>query len=319
MVRCEKGAGRALLWGIFTLCVVVAIAFPVFCQGQKTDVTLTDSDKAGIREFCRIADGAANCLNVYMDARVTEMLVCSKLSERLREALTNPEARADANKTLEEWLKTSGAFEAFLLLDKTGVCLASEPAGLVNAVFSHDPAFQGAMSGKLTFIDFHKSDVLTSLDSKSKGWTVTIAVPMKVGNRLEGVLMSFLKWSRLSELVRGVQVGKTGYVWVVNSKTQVIIHPNEHLCGESVRGTKIKLPALDEALKNKAPYLTYEFENVMTRRLDTKLVGFAYPAGYGNFPGLGWSVGAGADRAEIPREPSVLEKFLRPLLEKWLQ
>jgi hypothetical protein len=32
---------------------------------------------------------------------------------------------------------------------------------------------------------------------------------------------------------------------------------------------------------------------------DIRLVGLAYPREYGNFPGLGWTVGAGANEDEI--------------------
>lgn len=107
---------------------------------------------------------------------------------------------------------------------------------------------------------------------------------------------------------------------MVNGQNQVIVHPaGEALYGESVRGPIIKLPLLDESIKKRVPYLTYEFKNFRTGKMDDKFVGFAYPTGYGNFPGLGWTVGAGADRYELPRDQSILEKFLRPLLEEWLR
>ncbi|MBI4962261.1 MAG: cache domain-containing protein [Desulfomonile tiedjei] len=206
--------GRNLRSTISVFCIAVAMMLsatvPGFCQGQKTGITLTATDKAAMRGLCAIAEGVSNALNVYMDARVTELLVGSSLSETLREALATPGTRVNASKTLEAWRKASGAYEAILLLDITGLCLASAPTGLVDRDFASDPAFQTAIGGKPAFSDFHKSDVLTSLDPKSKGWTITIAVPMKADNKVEGVLMSFLQWSRLSELIMRVPVGKTG-------------------------------------------------------------------------------------------------------------
>ena len=280
-------------------------------QGPETDAALDDFDKAAVGELQTIADGASTILNVYMDARVTDMLVCSKVSGRLRDALTMPEARADANRILEEWLKISGAYEAILLVDKAGVCLASAPAGLVNQDFSDDEAFKGAIKGKLTISDAHKSDVLASLDPKSKGWTATIAVPVKGENDVAGVLMSFLKWSQLDRLIVNIRVGTSGYVYVLNKQNQVIIHPAEFLYGVSLRDPKINLSSLDEALTKKVPYYAYQFQDVRTRQLDNKLVGFAYPTGYGSFPGLGWTVGAGMDRSETMVDVSHLKMFLR--------
>jgi methyl-accepting chemotaxis protein len=311
----KREVRRKLLRRIFPFCmgIVIVILSSVASFGHEVEASagLDDFDKAAVQTLQAIASGIAGVLNVYMDARVTEMLVCASLSERFKEALSSSEMRADANRKLEEWLKTSGAYEAILVLDKTGTCLASAPAGLVNRDFSNNPAFQAAVKGKLTILDARKSDAVASLDPKSKGWTATIAVPIKVENKVDGVLMSFLKWSRLAALVMSAQVGKTGYVWVLNSQNQVIIHPAEHLYGESVRGPKIRMPLLDDAIKKKVPYLSYEFENIRTRRADTKLVAMAYPQGYGNFPGLGWTIGAGADRAELGPNQSLLKIFLR--------
>jgi methyl-accepting chemotaxis protein len=212
---------------------------------------------------------------------------------------------------VEEWLKNSGAYEAILLIDKAGVCLASAPAGLVNQNFSDNEAFKGAIKGKLTVSDAHKSDVLVSLDPKSRGWTAAIAVPVKVENEVAGVLISFLKWSKLAELIMNIRVGTSGYVFVMNKQNQVIIHPAEYLYGLSLRDPKINLSSLDEAITRKVPYYAYEFRNVRTRQLDNKLVGFAYPKGYGNFPGLGWTVGAGMDRSETMVDGSILKGLLR--------
>lgn len=299
-----EGIGRGILRSfMLPICMGIAIvlvaAIAGYSQSATPDANLDSSEKAAMRELQAIAEGAANLVNVYMDARVTDMLVCSTTCTPLREALTTPDARGEANRVLEEWLKTSGAYEAIVLLDKAGACVASAPETLVNRDFSSDKAFQGAISGKLTISDLHKSDVLASLDPKAKGWTVAIAVPTKAGNELEGVLVSYLKWSRLAQLMEGIRVGQTGYVWAVNGQHQLIIHPAAYLYGENIRGPKINMPALDDAVKKKVAHFRYAFTNAGTGKEDTKFVGFAYPAGYGNFPDLGWTVGVGADEAEI--------------------
>lgn len=206
-------------------------------------------------------------------------------------------------------MKASGAYDAILLLDKTGACLASAPEGFVNEGFSNDEAFKGAVKGKLTISDVHRSEALASLDPKSKGWTLAIAVPLKVGKDVEGVLVSYLKWKRLEELIFRIKVGRTGYVFVLNSQNQVIVHPAQQLYGLSPRDRQINLPALDDAIRQKVPYFTYQFKNRMTEKMDTKISGFAYPQGYGNFPGLGWVVGAGADRSEIGEPPLLMRLF----------
>ena len=299
---------RVITWFIgLTLIMVMAVGG--CSQGARTDGGPALEDESAIRETQDIAAMAASLVNVYMDARVTDMLVCSAICDRLREGLTSPGARADANRALEAWLKASGAYDAILLLDKTGVCVASAPEGFVNEDFSNDEAFKGAVKGKLTISDFHQSPVLTSLDPKSKGWTLAIAVPLKVGKDVEGVFVSYLKWKRLEELVFRIKVGRTGYVFVLNSKNQVIVHPAQQLHGVGVRDPQINLPQLDAAIRQKAPHFSYQFKNRKTDKMDTKISGFTYLQGYGNFPGLGWVVGAGADRSEIGELPFLMRLF----------
>lgn len=280
--------------------IVLATSAAGFAQSTSPDAPrLGILQRMAMRELQGIAYSAANILNVYMDARVTDMLVCCSTMDALKDALVKPETREDACRILEAWLKASGNYDALLLLDKNGLCVAAAPETLVNRDFSDDKVFKEAAKGKLTFIDAHKSDVLTALDPKSNGWTAAVAVPMKTGKDLQGVLVSYLKWSRVAELVRRIPVGMTGYVYVLNAQNQVIIHPSAIFYGKSLRGSPIKLPALDDAVKRQVSNFRYEFENPITRRMDNKFAGFAYPREYGNFPGLGWTVCAAADETEM--------------------
>jgi hypothetical protein len=51
-------------------------------------------------------------------------------------------------------------------------------------------------------------------------------------------------------------------------------------------------------VKRKAVHMSYSYKHPITGR-ETRLVGLAYSGGYRNFPGLGWTVGAGANESEI--------------------
>lgn len=301
-----------MMHGILRYCIGIAVLVVTVAAGcSQGETGLDASQKAAMRVVREMATTAAILLDVYMDARATEILLCSTTCDQFRNALMDPEAVPETNRVLREWLKISQAYEAIVLLDKTGVCSASAPARFVDQDFSGDSAFKGAIAGTLTLSDAHKSDVLTSLDSKSKGWTVAIAVPIKVGNDAVGVLMSYLQWSRVSELTDSIQVGKTGYVYVLNRRNQVILHPFKAFYGMGLRDPGINSPELDDAVRKRRSTVRYEFKNVRTQRVDTKLAGFAYPKGYGNFPGLGWTVAAVADETELAREQVFWRRLFR--------
>jgi|GEM_PF-3373839 len=290
-----RARSRSLRYFIGIILLLTAVAA---CTQGATG--LDAAQEAAFRELKQIAAVSAQSLNVYMDARFTDMLVAAKLGGPLRDSLAVPDARGDANGILEEWLKISGAYEAILLLDKNGVCLAAAPATLLNQDFSNDLAFKGAVEGRATVTDAHKSQVLRALDPESGGWTVTIAAPVNIQNQPAGVLLAFLKWSRVEELLTSVKVGSTGYVFALDRDNRAIVHPaGKIMYGRSVRTAPINLRELDDAVRNRAPHTRYEYTNPATDKADTRLVGLAYPKGYGNFPGLGWTVGAGADKDDL--------------------
>lgn len=88
----EKSAAQGnQLRMLLTFCIGVSIMLLAagigYSRSPKTDVAPDDFDKVAVRELQSIAAAASELLNGYMDARVTDMLVCSKVSGRLRDAL----------------------------------------------------------------------------------------------------------------------------------------------------------------------------------------------------------------------------------------
>jgi methyl-accepting chemotaxis protein len=307
----------------FLLFIGFAVLLATALIGCSRDFSAPqDLETPPVREVKEMAAAAATILNVYMDARVTEMLLASKLDGPIRDALTMPEARLAASRAVSEWENISPAYKAILLVDKSGVCVASAPTQPLNRDFSGDKVFREAISGRLALADLHKSDDLVSLDPKSKGWTATIAVPMKVDGGVVGVLMSLLNWSQVKQLVQTIKVGKTGHVFVLNNQSQVIVHVLERLYGLSLLDPDINLPQLHAAIRHGASHNAYDFRFTVTASnkagtriggtdiTGTRLVGFAYPKGHGNFPGLGWIVGINADPTELA-EPSLWRRFFR--------
>jgi len=262
------------------------------------NTTLSEAENSARREMRGIAESTAQTLNVYMNDRVSDILVWSDL-RIIKEALEVAEVREDASETLREFVKLYGAYQFIALVDMKGNCISSSWPALVGTDLSNQEGVKMARGGRLAVLDLQKSALVEKIDPKSRGWASDVAAPVKVGGNVAGVVYCALKWKPLEDLLAAVKVGQTGYVYAVTRKMQAMIHPNPGLYGELVAGPKINLPTLDAAMKKKDPDHSYQFTNVRTGKLDDKIVGLAYPGGYANFPGLGWVVGAGADRSEI--------------------
>lgn len=261
-------------------------------------VTLNEAEERETREsMISISKSAAETINVYMNDRVSDNLAWSQL-KIIKEALEVAEVREDATDTLQEFVKYYGTYEVIVLLDTQGRAVCSSWPGLVGTSFAGSAEFKKASGGKLTLGDVHFNKTVEKINPKSKGWTMAMAVPVKVGGNVIGVLMSYMKWKPLEDLVKAIRVAKTGYVYVVSGARKAIVHPNPQLYNETVSGPVIKLPLLDKAMKDRKGNITYDFKNVKTNKVDTKIVGLFYPKGYKNYPGQGWIIGAGADTSE---------------------
>lgn len=290
------GSLRTKLLIYFLLIAVVPFAI---AAGMGYYTITTEAETSAKREMRAIADSTAQTVNVFMNDRVSDVLVWADL-RLIKEALEVAEVREDASETMREMVRLYGAYTDIALLDTKGNCVAASWPASVGSDFSGDPGFKGAKQGKLDLVDFHKDPRVEQIDPDSKGWTVTIAAPVKVGGSVTGVVLAHLNWKPLEQIIGSVKVGgEGGYVWVVTKQQRVTFHPGKHLYGEEVAGPKINLLTLSEALKKKETDHSYAFKNVKTNKMDAKIVGIAYPGSYGNYPGLGWVFGAGADSGEI--------------------
>jgi methyl-accepting chemotaxis protein len=261
--------------------------------------TLRAGAEAGAeREMTAISESTAQTINLYMNQRVSDCLLWAD-ARIMKEAVEVAEVREDASQALVEVVKAYGAYEAMFLVDSRGTCVAGSWPASVGTDMSKQEAIKGALGGQLKIIDFYKSPFVEEIDAPSGGYTIQIAAPIKVGSNVTGAIMAYMKWKPIEDVCANIKVGRSGYVWVCNSKQMLIIHPGRHLYLKDVAAPPINLPLLAEAMKKKQRTCTYEFKNVNTNKLDYKISSMTYPGPMGSFPGLSWVVGAGADESEV--------------------
>jgi methyl-accepting chemotaxis protein len=285
--------GKLLLYFI----LIALIPFGIVSWLGYSTLT-TEAERAAERDTRTIADSAAQTLNVFMSERCGDIQVWSEL-RLIKEALEVAEVREDASETLRINLKVYGTYEDILLLDAKGNCVSASYPGAVGLNFADREVFKGALAGKLYIRDFHFSERIKKLNPQSDGWTLSLGYPVKVGGNVAGVIVSDLKWESVENLVNGIKVAETGYAFVVDQKPTAIIHKSRAVYNVPMTDPKINLPDLEKAIKSRELNARYVFTNPTTGKADQKIVGMAYPKGFGAFPGLNWTVLAGADRGEI--------------------
>jgi len=256
------------------------------------------ADTTAIRETTNIAESTGQIINTFMNDRINDVLVWADL-RLMKEAIEVAEVREDASQALREVVKAYGSYEAFLLADSKGNCVASSWPALVATDLSANAAFKGAKDGKLSVSQFETSPIVAQIDPNSKGWTVAISAPVKVGTNVIGVIIGYVKWSTVQQLIDGIKVGVKGYVYVLDKNQKVVLHPTKDYYGKTP--TQVGDPAVVEAaFRERKPFARYDFKNPKTGELErNKPVGIVYPKDFKNFKSLGWGVGATAKQEEL--------------------
>lgn len=258
----------------------------------------TGGQASTVREMRALADAAAQTLNVFMSDRISDHLVWAQMS-MIKDAVGKAEVREEATSLFKDVLKEYQAYEAIVILDARGKCVVSSSSLYLGEDFSDTPFFRRAMKGGTYVEDMYYDSRVARLDPQSDGWTMSISVPITQGDRVVGALGSFLKWSAIEATLAQAEIGQTGYVFLVNKDREIIAHPSRAFYRKPIGGSDVNLPDLDAALKNQEPHVTYSFLNPKTKDVNYKTVGLVYPKGFGHFDGLGWKLGAGADRNEV--------------------
>lgn len=287
--------GRSFRTKMILYFLLIAL-IPVAIMAYNSYSTITsEATNAALRNVQTIAQSAAGRIGSFMNERCSDNLGWAELRV-VKEGLEVAEIREDTTATLKEFLKYYGAYEAILLAEASGKVAASTWPGMAGREISALPAFKGAMKGALTLQDAHKSDLVAQVNPDSKGWTVIIAAPVRIGDTVGGAIVSFLKYDRLEKLLSSIAVGKTGFAYLMNKNRQTVIYPNKELYGEALAAPKTGLIQLDKTLQKvmqgaQDRSLSFSIVNPATKVTDARIEGLAPVEPYNNFPGMGWYVG----------------------------
>jgi methyl-accepting chemotaxis protein len=252
-------------------------------------------------ESLKDANGSvATALNTFMNQRCGDALTWASL-DSMRESIVVSEVRDKAAQQLKDFMKYYGAYEAILLLDANGVCIVSNRADLVGRDFAKEFSFTKAMKGKPGRVAVSNAGVhalVKRIDRKSGGWTLTIGAPVVEAGKPIGVVLSFLKWKPLEDLVRARPIGSTGYVEVLSSKGTFIISPSGKRYGKSLKSAALNMSGVAAAIAAKQREVAYTGPNARTGSVTAQLAELQYPRGTGHFPGLGWVLFASQTESE---------------------
>ncbi len=278
----------------FLLIGLVPAIFVAFRSYKAFDKATKEAEST---KLIQLAEQTIGKVDLALNERVGDIKTWSK-TQLVKTAIDINGGQAGCDSFFKTLVKNYNSYDVILLANTSGKCISSSFPAIIGIDLSRYDWFKKALQGQLVIKDFHKSGIVSKVDPKSKGWTVTFALPVKVDGKNEGVLATMLKWSSIQNIIDEMKVGKTGYAYMTNRRGDLIAHPNRNYYGVNL-ATQLHLPQLAKAFREHAKgSIIYDFRNVKTNHMDHKLVGYARSSGYGDFKGLGWTVGLGADTRE---------------------
>jgi methyl-accepting chemotaxis protein len=99
-------------------------------------------------------------------------------------------------------------------------------------IAKHDATALNNISDRLWFQDIMKGKPLAyqTLISKTTGKPgLVIAVPIRDGSTLKGVISATIDLQTVSQTINGIKVGSTGFAWLVDTDNKVMAHPDQSL------------------------------------------------------------------------------------------
>ncbi len=159
------------------------------------------------------------------------------------------------------------------------------------------PYIQKAQAGTPTV-----SDVL--INKVTGQPVIMVAVPIKIGDKVEQVLIGSKDGNELSDITKGIAYGKNGYSYIINGSGQIIAHPNSELVLNQFH--PIEASAKDESIQSLA--------NAITQMLEQKngFITYDYDgkslfAGFHKIEGTDWIMVTTTDKAEVLSSLSILK------------
>lgn len=243
----------------------------------------------------------AKAVDISLNERIADMIAWASL-ESIKNTIQNPDAwLGSGNQVLEGLVKTYGNFEVLQLLDRSGLCLASNFPQLTGTLSAQDQTwFRHTLEGKEFVGEFGSYPLVKQLVPETNGWSMVITAPVIIHNEVKGVLAGYLKWASVNRLIEAFPVGKTGYTYMVDRNDMTIVgHATRELIGLKLTDPQINVPMVANAVSGmNRGFLVYDFLNPVTKKLASRAVGFTHNEGFGKFSKR-WAVVTGADAEEI--------------------
>jgi methyl-accepting chemotaxis protein len=288
------------------LITLVPLAILDFISYQTVKSQIADDMDAQLSGFSK---RVAKAIDIIMDQRISDVSGWTSL-DTVTTAIELGSGQGGANGLFETNVKSYGTFDLVVLYNKKGTSIAASLPQAIGISAGDQKWFQETVGGKDYVGEWGKHPLLEQLVPASKGWSVIVASPVTVMNEVKGVLVGYVRWESINQVIEAFPVGQTGYTYMVDKRDMSLIgHKDRELLSRKL--TDLNLAEVAKTFGEKpSGSLIYTFDNPVTRQKLLRAVGFQSNEGYGKFS-KNWLVASGADYDEMFKAlPAQLRNYI---------
>ncbi len=276
-----------MTWNLKNKFLIPMLALIVAGMGVSNVISYSKArnalKEAIIEDVQHLADSTSKMMVSWIQGRKLDIKNWSRqevLTVALKNNLLGKSASQSANQWLDDIKQEYGFYENLLLADTAGQVIASSDTELVGSLdVAEGTAFKSALQGKLSISE-------VTLSPTTGAPVFSIAYPVMDKSAVGGVFLGTISVSSFSgKFVDPVKIGKNGYAYIYDQRGFVIAHPKD-------KSLILKLNMNDLTFGKK---MTAMGSGIMEYEWRGKVKTVAFK----KEDGLGWTVGVGADNADI--------------------
>jgi len=283
----KRSLGFKLTAGGIAIVLIPLAIIGVFSVTKASKALIHISEEEAVNLARQIAD--MTVLVLQEELKLNQQLAASESARNAAASLAAGDAQSAGRiQTLNDELsrvmqKVGTDYESILVVDKNGEVFADGSGGKHRGMsLATRRYFQTAKEGRVAISD--------PVKSKISGRPIApICAPIfDSAGRFSGAVVSVLKIDFLAEKITNIQVGLTGYPYVVDKDGLIIVHPNEkHILETNLARLDGMEELMAKMLAGQTGTEEYVFEGI------PKIAGFA------PIQLTGWSVGVTQPTSEF--------------------
>ncbi|MBN2365710.1 MAG: HAMP domain-containing protein [Calditrichaeota bacterium] len=160
-----------------------------------------------------IARGASNEISLFIREPVTILGTIAQTRDILEME------RFTQSRVINKIQLNNSLFQKIYILDRSGIAVVTTSFGEELKDYSEDPALRAAMTGQTYFSPVYFT--------RSSFPAMSVALPIRKYNTVEAVLVGEIDLQNIWRVADSIQVGKTGFAFVLSSDGSVIAHPEK--------------------------------------------------------------------------------------------